>query len=67
MCMMINIRKPAYNIMPTDIEIAFEMVEYTVSESAGNIEIRVSVISTDLTFPPITIQISSKNGSATGK
>ena len=53
--------------MPTDIEIAFEMVEYTVSESVGNIEIEVLVISTDLTFPPITVQISSKNGSATGK
>jgi hypothetical protein len=55
--------------MTTGIAIAFEMVEYTVSESTGKIEVTVSVVSTNLIFAPITVQLFSSeqcHGSAKG-
>ena len=45
---------------------AFEMTNYTVSESTGKIEIKVTVVSISLNFAPITVLISSDNGSAKG-
>jgi hypothetical protein len=53
--------------MTTGIAVAFEMVGYSVSESTGKIEVTVSVVSTNLIFAPITVQLfSSEHGSAKG-
>ena len=51
--------------IPTDIGIAFEMVKYTVSESTGKVEVTVST-NLVLNFAPVTVQVSSENGSARG-
>jgi hypothetical protein len=64
--MVINVIMHVY-YMPTGIGISFEMVEYTVSESTGNTEVTISVVSTNLIFAPVAVQlVSSELGSAKG-
>ena len=55
-----------HNTILTGIRIAFETVEYTVSESTGKVKVTVST-KLVLNFAPVTVQVSSENGSARGK
>ena len=49
-----------------DIQIGFNMTEYTVQESEGSVTVTVGLIRFSREFPPLSLFVVTENGSATG-